>query len=139
MKTAKIKIFTILLALMCSCFLTNTGAQKHAFKAAIDKDGIQRVSVTGGEYFFNPDYITVKVNTPVELSVRKEPGVVSHDIVMKSPEAGMNFSEQLSTEPKTIRFTPLKTGKYPYYCSKKFLFFKSHRDRGMEGIIEVTD
>jgi plastocyanin len=50
-----------------------------------------------------------------------------------------NIDEQISTEPKIIKFTPTKTGKFPFYCDKKLLFFKSHRERGMEGIIEVTE
>jgi plastocyanin domain-containing protein len=58
-------------------------------------------------------------------------------IVIKAPEAGIDISESLSTEPKIIRFTPIKTGKYVFYCAKKFLFFKSHRDKGMEGVLEV--
>jgi hypothetical protein len=75
----------------------------------------------------------------VELIVKKEPGITPHDIVINAPEAGINFKEDLTTEPKIIRFTPLKTGKYPMYCSKRFLFFKSHRERGMEGVLEVVE
>jgi plastocyanin len=81
----------------------------------------------------------LKVNVPVELSVSREPGIASHDIVMKSPEAGMDFAEGLGMEPKTIKFTPTKTGKFPFYCSKKVPFFSSHKERGMEGVIEVIE
>ena len=59
--------------------------------------------------------------------------------MIKEPEAGIDINETLSTEPKTIKFVPKKNGKYPFYCDKKLLFFKSHRERGMEGVIEVTD
>jgi plastocyanin len=89
--------------------------------------------------FFNPDYIIVKVNVPVELIVKKELGIAPHDIVINAPEAGIDFKEEMGSEPKVVRFTPAKAGKYPIYCSKKFLFFKSHRERGMEGILEVTE
>ncbi len=112
---------------------------KMIFKATIDKYGVQRVEVTGGEYFFKPDYIIVKVNVPVELIVRKEPGIVPHNIVIKAPEAGIDFAEDMGKEQKVIKFTPTKTGRYPIYCDKRFLFFKSHRDRGMEGILEVVE
>jgi plastocyanin domain-containing protein len=111
---------------------------QKAYTAAVDKDGIQRVTVLAGSYFFDPDFITVKVNVPVDLTIKKEQGI-PHAFVINSPEAGMDINESLSTEPKVIRFTPTKTGKYPFYCDKKFLFFKSHRSRGMEGIIEVTE
>ncbi len=107
------------------------------FVAGIDQDGVQRVAVLGGGYFFRPNHIRVKVNVPVELSVSKEPGIIPHDITMKSPEAGMDFTQELTTESKAIRFTPTKTGSFPFYCAKKSLF-SSHREKGMEGVIEVV-
>jgi plastocyanin domain-containing protein len=109
------------------------------FRAAMDKDGVQRVEVVGGGYFFDPNRIIVRVDIPVELKVRKEPGVVPHDIVMNSPEAGMDFRVTMREEPQIIRFTPSKAGVYPFYCSKKLLFFESHREKGMEGVVEVVE
>jgi plastocyanin len=58
---------------------------------------------------------------------------------MKSPDAGMEFDLSLREEPQTVRFTPTKTGVYPFYCGKKLLFFESHREKGMEGAIEVVE
>jgi plastocyanin domain-containing protein len=107
------------------------------YTAGMDADGVQRVDVLGGSYFYKPNYIVVKVNVPVELKVTKESGMIPHDIAMKSPEAGMEFSEGISTTPKVIKFTPTKTGKFPFYCTMKSLF-SSHREKGMEGVIEVV-
>jgi plastocyanin len=107
--------------------------------ATVDADGVQRVEVIGGEYYFDPNYIVVKVNKPVELKVKKTGGYTPHNIVVKSPEAGINFSESMGKEPKVIKFTPTAVGKYPMYCSKKLPFVKSHRDRGMDGFIEVVE
>jgi plastocyanin len=42
-------------------------------------------------------------------------------------------------KPELIKFTPTKIGKYAMYCDKKLLWFKSHRERGMEGVIEVVE
>jgi plastocyanin domain-containing protein len=108
------------------------------YKAVIADDGVQRVDVLAGSYYFIPDHIVVKVNVPVELRVKKETGVTPHDIVIKAPEAGIDFKESLRGEPKVIKFTPTKVGKYPFYCDKKLLFFASHREKGMEGVLEVT-
>lgn len=119
--------------------LSSAIGQKAAYRANIDADGIQRVEILAGAYFFDPDHIVVKVDTPLELKVRKEPGIVPHNFIIKEPEAGLDISESLSTEPKVIRVTPKKTGKYPFYCDKKFLFFESHRKKGMEGVLEVTE
>jgi plastocyanin domain-containing protein len=114
-------------------------AERQEFIASVDKDGVQRVEIVGGSYFFKPNYIVLKVNVPVEISVSKESGMTPHDIVMQAPEAGMDFKVDLSTDPQIIRFTPTRTGKFPFYCDKKLLFFESHRDKGMEGTIEVRD
>ena len=109
------------------------------FRAVVKSNGVQRVEMIGGAYFFFPSHIIVKQNIPVELVVRKESGMVPHNIVMKAPEAGLHFEETLEDTPKVIRFTPKKTGSYPFYCSKKLPFFPSHRDKGMEGVLEVTE
>ena len=113
--------------------------EEKPFTASMDKDGVQRVELVGGDYFFNPSHIIVKVKVPVELKVKKEGGIVPHDLVMKSPEAGMEFKLTLHEEPQIIRFTPTKTGSYPFYCDKKLLFFESHREKGMEGTLEVVE
>ncbi len=113
--------------------------EKKFFTATTDADGVQRISLIGGEYFFDPNHIILKINVPVELSVRKIGGFVPHDIEMDSPEAGMKFEQSLGTDPKTISFTPTKTGLYPFFCTKRFLFFTSHQDKGMKGVIEVVE
>lgn len=48
------------------------------------------------------------------------------------------IDEEMTEEPRTVRFTPNAAGEYPYYCEKRLLFFKSHRDKGMEGVLEVV-
>lgn len=107
------------------------------YVAAVDPDGVQRIEVTGGEYYFDPKHIVVKVNIPVELTVRKT-GFVPHDIVIKAPEAGINVDLSLDKKPKTVKFTPTAPGKYDMSCSKKLIFAKSHKDKGMHGILEVV-
>lgn len=107
--------------------------------ATVDQDGVQRVAVLGGGYFFDPNRIVVKANVPVELSVRKEPGATPHDFVIKAPEAGIDVAVTLNAKPRLVTFTPTKPGRYPFVCSKKLLFFKSHKDRGMAGTLEVTE
>ncbi len=127
--------------ILCLVFAGAVYAQdtenKKVYRALIDLDGVQRIEVTGGGYFFNPDHIIVKKGIPVELIVSKESGIVPHNIVIKYPEAGIDISESMSTKQKAIRFTPTKAGEYHFYCDKRLLFFKSHRDKGMEGVIEV--
>lgn len=135
-----LKSAVVLLALVILVAGILPGAEtKKTYRAVPDKDGVQRISVLGGGYYFDPAHIIVRVNTPVELTVRKESGVVPHNIIIKAAEAGIDFEEDLGKEPKKISFTPKKTGKYPIYCSKKLLFFESHREKGMEGLLEVVE
>ena len=134
-----LKLLILPSVFICFFLLAGAHGQKNVFKATIDNDGVQRIKIIAGSYFFNPDYVIVKVNIPVELTISKESGITPHNFVIKQPDAGIDIEESLSKEPKTIKFTPNKVGKYPFYCSKKLLFFKSHRDRGMEGIIEVVE
>ncbi len=129
----------VVLVLAAVCFAGDVPGQKSVFTAAVDADGVQRADVIAGSYFFNPDYIVVKVNVPVELKVRKEPGITPHDFVLKAPEAGIDVLESLGSDPKSVRFTPTKPGKYPFYCDKKLIFSKSHREKGMEGTLEVVE
>ena len=51
---------------------------KRTVRATIGSDGVQRVDVLGGGYYFDPYRIVVKVNVPVELSVRKLRPPVPH-------------------------------------------------------------
>jgi plastocyanin domain-containing protein len=137
-------LFLSMLALVCGYTVATVAAEEKRkegklFVAAIDKDGVQRLEIVGGGYFFDPSHIVVKVNVPVELKVRKEGGIVPHDIVMKAPDAGIDFRVSLGKEPQVVRFTPTKTGSYPFYCSKKLLFLESHREKGMEGTLEVVE
>ncbi len=100
--------------------------------------GVQRASVDAGTYYFRPRRLVVRLNIPVELVVKTDGSATPHDWVMQSPEAGMAMRERLSGAPTTIRFTPTALGSYAFYCSKKVPMMKSHRERGMEGVVEVV-
>ena len=134
-------VTALILALMLIPAVQCPGAEEKQaqkpYTAGVDAEGVQRIDVLGGSYFYRPNYIIVKVTVPVELKVTKEPSRTPHDIAMKSPEAGMDFTEEIGEKPKTIKFTPTKTGKFPFYCTMKSLF-SSHREKGMEGVIEVV-
>ena len=126
--------------LVSTAYSADTKAAKEIYTATatIDSSGVQKVEMLAGSYFFKPNDVIVKVNVPVEISIKKESGLVPHNIVLHAPEAGIDFDVSLGTEPKVIKFTPTKTGKYAFYCSKRFLFW-THRDKGMEGVLEVTE
>ncbi len=114
-------------------------AARNRFFAVIGQDGVQRVEITGGSYYFDPNDIVVKVNVPVVLVVKKV-GSTPHSIALKAPEAGIDFSVTLKNKPASISFTPTKVGTYPFWCTKRApLSSKSHKDHGMTGVLEVVD
>ncbi|MSN26752.1 MAG: quinol oxidase [Geobacter sp.] len=132
MKTILILIMLITGALTCI-------AAEIPVIVPIENDGIQRIEITGSEYSFKPAHIVVKVNVPVEIKVHKTSFIVPHDFVINAPEAGISINESLSRDPKSFFFIPLKTGKYSIYCSKKLPFMHSHREKGMEAVLEVVE
>lgn len=139
MDMRRINIFIVSVMAVFLFFAFPVNAQKKVYRASTDSDGVQRVEIVGGEYYFDPEHIIVRVNVPVEITFTKTPGFTPHNILIKAPEAGIDVNVDMSTKPATVRFTPSKTGLYPIYCDKRFLFFKTHRERGMEGVLEVVE
>ncbi len=135
----RLRCLPVLPILLLVLFANNANSEEKKVVASMGADGVQRVEIVGGSYFFKPNDVIVKVNVPVEIRIRMESGIIPHDFVLKAPEAGMDIKVELRKEPQTIRFTPTKVGEYPFYCDKKLLFFESHRDKGMKGILEVRE
>lgn len=112
--------------------------QKEPHVAKADADGVQRVRIVGGSYFFKPSHIVVKANVPVELLASRESGMTPHNLIIRAQDAGVVIEEDLGTDAKKIAFTATKAGKYSFYCGKKLPFVAGHREKGMEGVLEVV-
>jgi plastocyanin len=106
-------------------------------RVPVDADGVQRVTLVGGSYFFRPALLIVRADLPVELTVSAEPGVVPHSFEIDAPQAGIAVHTELATTPRTLRFTPTQPGRFAYYCTHRLLFLRSHRERGMAGVLVV--
>ena len=133
-----IRMPAVLLGLCLAATAALAQGDKEKVVATVEADGVQRVRIVGGSYFFKPGHIVVKVNVPVELIASRESGITPHNLLSQAPEAGLKVEEDLGTEPKKIAFKPTAVGKYPIYCSKKLPFMAGHRERGMEGVLEVV-
>ena len=129
------------------CLLIASGGVTAAVHAADPKttapatapDAVARITISAGSYYFKPDRIVVKVGTRVELTISKEPGMTPHDFIIRAAEAGIVVDQELTTDSTRVTFTPTAAGKFTFYCSKKLLFFASHRERGMEGVLEIVE
>jgi len=138
MKRTIFTVLAVIALVVVSLALADQWKEKRV-EAVVGQDGVQRVEITAGSYFFDPNTIVVKINVPVELVVKKTPGGHGHDIMLRAPEAGIEFQQELGSDPTSIKFTPTKAGKYMFICTHKVPFSKSHEERGMYGYIEVVE
>ncbi|RQS10009.1 quinol oxidase [Burkholderia sp. Bp8998] len=133
-KTARVAMVVAVLA--ANAGLTRADGDAPV-RVPVDADGVQRVAIVGGSYFFRPNHVIVRAHVPVELTVSAEPGVVPHSFKIDAPQAGIAVHTELGTTPRTLRFTPTAPGRFAYYCTHRLLFLRSHRERGMEGVLDV--
>ena len=97
------------------------------------------IDVELGSYFIKPEKISVKVGEPVTLKLTNSASVVPHDLKIVAPEAGIDIKVDVAAgKTASVSFTPTKAGTYEMICDKKLMFFASHKDKGMHGVLEVT-
>lgn len=112
------------------------GSTESPVIAELGPDGIQRLTVTLDSYSYAPNRIAVQAGKPVELVLKSVTVLTPHNFVLK--EGGVSVEQDVSAgETKTVRFVPVKEGQFTFYCDKQLLFFKSHREKGMEGRLDV--
>lgn len=104
----------------------------------ISADGIQRATITLDSYSYAPNHLIVDAGKPVELTLTSITTVTPHNFVMKEPTAGIAVDETVwGGKTATIRFTPTQAGSFAFFCDKRLWPLPSHRDKGMEGKLEV--
>lgn len=135
MKTARHRLLGLVL---CAALVPFAAAQEPPHEVPLDDDGVQRVEIVGGSYFFKPARIVVRAGRPLEISLRMERGVVPHRFVLEGAGGEPVADVELAEAPKTVR-VQLLAGRYEFHCPNQLLFFKSHRERGMAGALEVRD
>lgn len=107
------------------------------FTAVKNDKGAQEVVMTAKSYSFLPARIVVQVGVPVELIITKS-GMTPHNFTIGDSASGLEIKQKLSSsKPVRIVFTPEKKGEFAFFCSVKLPFAKSHRDKGMQGVLVV--
>ena len=103
-----------------------------------DDQGIQRATIIMDSYSYSPNELSVEAGKPVELTLRNAATFTPHTFHLADPASGLHVHAEVSAgESQTVSFTPNQRGTFTFYCEKKLLFFKSHRERGQEGRLEV--
>lgn len=125
------------LAIAALCLPMGTAAAQEAI-ATVGADGVQRIAIAGGSYFFRPSHIVARANVPLEIQLSVEPGLIPHRFVLDAPAGQQQADVPLDTRAQTLRLT-LAAGDYPFYCPNRLLLFPSHRAHGMAGVLQVRE
>ena len=104
----------------------------------ISPDGVQRAKVILDSYSYSPNHLIVESGKEVELTLTSITMITPHNFIIKD-SAGSLFIEQDVGAGKTVmtKFVPTQPGRFPFFCDKRLWPMPSHRDKGMEGLLEV--
>jgi len=101
-------------------------------------DGVQRATVTLDSYSYSPNHLIVEAGKPVELTLTSVTTIIPHNFIIKDPAGSLSVEQDVRAgKTVTITFTPPQPGTFPIYCDKRLWPLPSHRDKGMEGKLEV--
>ena len=101
-------------------------------------DGVQRATVTLDSYSYTPNHLIVEAGKPIELTLTSVTTIIPHNFIIKDPAGTLSVEQDVSAGKSVIiTFTPAQPGTFPIYCDKRLWPFPSHRDKGMEGKLEV--
>ena len=101
-------------------------------------DGVQRATITLDSYSYSPNHVIVEAGKPVELTLASVTTIIPHNFIIKAPAGNLSVEQDVSAgKTVTITFTPTQPGTFSIYCDKRLWPLPSHRDKGMEGKLEV--
>jgi heme/copper-type cytochrome/quinol oxidase subunit 2 len=105
---------------------------------SVAEDGVQRATVTLDSYSYSPNHLIVEAGKSVELMLTSVTTMIPHNFIIKDPAGRLSVEQDVSAgKTVTITFTPTQPGIFPIYCDKRLWPLPSHRDKGMEGTLEV--
>lgn len=108
------------------------------FVVPVAADGVQRATVILDSYSYSPSHLVVQAGKPVELTLTSVTTITPHNFIIKDPARSLSVEQDVSAgKTVTITFTPVQPGTFPIYCDKRLWPMPSHRDKGMEGKLEV--
>ena len=108
------------------------------FVVPVDSDGVQRTTVVLDSYSYQPGHLIVEKGKPVELTLKSVTTLTPHNFIIKDPAGSLSVEQDVGAgKTGLVKFTPMQTGTFPIYCDKRLWPLPSHRDKGMEGKLEV--
>ena len=108
------------------------------FSVPVDADGVQRTTVILDSYSYAPAHLILEKGKPVEFTLKSVTTLTPHNFIIKDPAGSLAVEQDVSAgKTATLKFTPMQSGTFPIYCDKRLWPLPSHRDKGMEGKLEV--
>jgi heme/copper-type cytochrome/quinol oxidase subunit 2 len=105
---------------------------------SIFPDGVQRATVILDSYSYSPNHLVVESGKPVELTLTSRTTFIPHNFVMKELSAGLLIEQDVGAGKTIIaKLLPTQPGLFLFFCDKRLWPMLSHRDKGMEGLLEV--
>jgi len=106
--------------------------------AEVGADGVQRATIILDSYSYAPSHLIVQAGKPVELTLTSVTTIVPHNFILKDPTAGLAIEKDVSAgKTGKVVFTPTQAGTATFYCDRRLWPMPSHRDKGMEGRLDV--
>ena len=103
------------------------------------QDDISVIEVKLGGYRFMPQEILLIADQPSILRLVNTDNITPHNFTMNASNGAVDIDvDVLGGESVEIQLAPLPSGRYPFYCGNKLMFMKSHREKGMEGVLIVA-
>lgn len=133
-----IVVFLCCVVLSVSCGVALGEGNEEVLVLEPDAEGIQRVFMVLDSYAYAPPHISVQAGVPIEFQLENQSFLTPHNFIIDYPDAGLQHNVSVDAgDSVTIRFVAQTPGTYTFYCDKQLLFFPSHREEGMEGLLEV--
>jgi len=112
----------------------DAGPPGSPWRVPVGADGVQRVSVILDSYSFRPYHVIVRAGKPVEVTLTSVTMLTPHNFIIDA----LAVQEEVGAgKTVVLTFTPTQPGTFPIYCDKRLWPLPSHREKGMEGILDV--
>jgi plastocyanin len=137
------RVASVLAVALCLFFGESVTASEPAGVAAplvvpMAADGIQKATITLDSYSYQPNHLIVEAGKPVEFTLVSVTTLIPHNFIIKDPSGSLSVEQDVSAgKTAIVTFTPTQRGIFPIYCDKRLWPLPSHRDKGMEGLLEV--
>ena len=84
------------------------------------QDGVQRIKIVLGSYFYSPNEIIIQANKPVLIELENQSFLTPHNFVIGDPEMSMHHEINVSPgDTVSLRLLLASPGRYTFYCNKQ--------------------